>query len=230
VSESIYCQQARIEKRIPQNYDTDVLDADEWEKIMSSASRRIDSDIREACIRFPSVEDTPPTPPEIEDMATNVGIIMALEIIIPSAENSDFEPEIRRRWDQHNRDVTAIVKGTKHISEAQITDEALTFGVGSEFSLQTWEAELGDSASQDEIPTIIQSSVRITAPAAYTGYRYGRDRDFYVRFSPSVRKWILVDNRQLLDDGATVSYRKSYRRYTDTEDPADAPSGLIQVI
>lgn len=230
MSESIYCLQTRIEKRIPQNYDADILDADEWIKILSAASRRVDSDLREAFIRFPDVAADPPTPPEIEEMATNVGIIMALEIIIPTAENSDFEPEIKRRWDQHYRDVRGFVKGTKHVSEVQVTSESLSFGAGTEFTLQTWEAELGDSGSGDDIPTLLESTVRITAPAAYVGYRYGRQADFYVRFSPARRKWILVDNRQLLDDGATVSYRKSFRRYTDTEDQTDTPSGLIQVV
>lgn len=228
---TLYFQWSRLAKRLPLNYDDGVLDEDEQERIRAAASREVDADLRVKFIPFNDIESDPPTPSKIENLAMMKGRLMALEIIIPTAENSDFEPEITRLREMYSAEVDDLLAGKSNLPQNRKEDYALTFGTGGLYDVFTWQAKIAQGITDsDDIPTIILSNVRVSSPTDFVGYRFGKDRDFWIRWSVEHRCWIFEDYRRALTTGATISFDWTYARYTDQDEPADGFSGLIQVV
>lgn len=228
---TLYFQWSRLAKRLPLNFDDGVLDEDEQERIRAAASREVDADLRAKFIPFNDIESDARTPDRIENLAMMKGRLMALEIIIPTAENSDFEPEVARLREMYSAEVDALLSGKANLPESRKTGYALTFGTGGSYDVETWQAKIAEGITDTgDIPTIILSNVRVSSPAELVGYRFGKGRDFWIRWSTDHRCWIFEDYRRALTDGATIDFDWTYVRYTDQDEPAEGFSGLIQVV
>lgn len=225
---TLYGSVERLLKRIPANFDADALDATEMVAILDTSSRQIDADLGSKFITFPDIEGTPATPRQIEDLCLDLSVIGCLKVVIPSSENTDFEDEITRRQKDYDRTVSSYLAG-KAVLLPQIATQALTdWGTGGAYSWLANECRIGESLAPDgEVPTIIETSLQVTAPSNLIHYWLGNDMK--VRYDGRFRAWLVVDmSQQLRTAGASVSFKWRCDRYTDIPDPGETRSGDLQ--
>jgi hypothetical protein len=194
-----------------------IVAAGDFTRLISEASRYIDTKLARRYIPFNDTAGSPVTPVVIQKICTRLVAADALRVTMIGAANSELL-DLSILFSKEAEDMlTALRDGKDSIPEESST-QTLTPGTGGTYDVQSYEAIIASTnpVASGDIFTLIPTSVRVTA----TGYtQYGWGEDFQVRFDVPLQKWVFVDLRNdLLAQSAVaknISYDWSYERYTD---------------
>lgn len=204
---------ARLAARIPNS----TLEESELEALVDEASRYVQDGLPNYHT-FPDWNATPATPASIAAAALDYAVFLAV-----GDEGTDSEqlestaPESRR--ERCDRVIRALRSGSRVVTRAAISAEALEFGTDPNFPHWHYFAQTGVEVAPDTIEL---------APRG-DGRAWILEQDYTVGYSAGIRRWYLERFTTDIEDGVAVSYEISWLRRREQETPAPR-FGTIRVI
>jgi hypothetical protein len=194
-----------------------IVAAGDFTRLISEASRHIDTRLASRYIPFNDTAGNPATPVVIQRICTRLVAADALRITMVGAANSELL-DLSILFGKEAESALIDLRDGKDSVPEESSTQTLTPGTGGNYDVATYEAIVGvtNPVASGDIYTLLPSTVRVTA-AGYTQYGWGED--FSIRFDVPLQKWVFVDHRNdFLSQSSvakTISYDWSYERYTD---------------